>query len=77
MLFITVRQCIGEPTCADRETIRNYFRGAYIDLLQNEVRYDSRKFGAASIVKQSRSEWTPINTQMQVVMPYKVTRTEL
>jgi len=77
MFYIIIRKCMDEPYCASEQTITNYFAGTYLDLMQNQVRFDFRDFGHDSIIRESKSTWTTVQTQGQVVTPFKITRTEL
>ena len=76
-LSLKVRKCIDREFCADAKTIQNYFAGTYIDLLQNQIRFDFREFGESSIIKESVTRWIRLQTQIQVEVPFLISRTEV
>ena len=55
----------------------NHFRGKYLNLMSNLKRFDSRYFLEDSLVAESTLTWVPIQTQIQIERPYKVTKTEV
>lgn len=46
-------------------------------LLNNQIKFDSNKSGAASIVKGTDIKWLPIQTQVQQEVPFKIVREEV
>ena len=64
MFEIKIIKCQGESYCKDEETIKEYFKGTYIDLMTNRIRFDFREFGHDSFIQESILNWTPIQTQI-------------
>ena len=62
MINVQLRKCRDRPDCKSDEEILEYFRGRYIMILHNQIRFDARKYGEDSIVAESRFKWLRINT---------------
>ena len=52
----------NEGNCKTDKEIKEYFKGSYIIVLMNKIRFDSSKFGEESIVRESIIHWLPIST---------------
>ena len=61
----------------DDKAITEYFKGSWIYLLHNQIRFDSQKFGHDSIIKESAMMFIPVSTQSQLQRKLEVQRTEL
>ena len=64
MFEIKISKCTDESDCADEGTILDYFKGIYIDLMTNRIRFDFREFGHNSFIQESILNWTPVQTQI-------------
>ena len=72
-----LNRCTGLDTCADEESIANYFRSTMVGIYANRIRFNPEYFGPDSIVLESQFEWNSISTQVQQEAVYKISRTEL
>ena len=76
-LNIQLTKCRGRPDCKTDREIAAFFRGKYIMLLANSVRFMAEGFGPDAIVKESRLLWLTINTKFTNTLPYKLSTYEL
>ena len=72
MLNIHLRKCIGKDNCKSDQEISEYFKGTYILVLKNNVRFQPRFYGNEAVLEESSIDWIPIRTQSQVSVPFKV-----
>ena len=61
---IQLLKCEGGEAngCKDDDEIKEFFRNKFIFLVYNEIRFDSDKYGAQSLVPETRVAWLRINT---------------
>ena len=71
---LTLKRCTGGDTCASEKEVINYFQGKYIGVLSNQIRFDSSRWEADSIIKESVLTWIPVSTQVQLEVPFEVVR---
>ena len=77
LLDIRLERCRDRPDCKSDAEITAYFRGTYILMYYNQIRFDSRKYFEESVVLESSVEWIKVNSQIQTVQPFKVSKTQL
>ena len=78
LLGVQLVKCTNRPGyCKTEEEILDYFRGKYLILLYNEIRFDQKFYGDESIKARSHMAWLPINTQVRQTLPFKVSTTQL
>ena len=79
MLNIQLVKCKGgaEAGCKSNEEILKFFRNKFIVLYSNQIRFDSTKYGPDAIIKEAKTSWLAINTQVQSQIPYQVSSTQL
>ena len=75
VLRLRLNKCQGKSYCKSDEEIIKFFRGKYILLYMEEIRFKSGFFGEKSIVKEGRLEWLRIGTLSQLEYPYYITKT--
>ena len=75
MIEFQLQRCMGEDYCRPQEEITDYFKGKFIGMLTNRIRFDSNKFGKSSIIPESTLIWLPISVQVQIEKPLKLSRT--
>ena len=46
-----------EEDCPPDEVTREYFDGLYFTILANQIRFDAKKYGEESIIKESMLTW--------------------
>jgi len=70
-------RCTGRADCKSEEEILDYFRGKYLIFCTNQIRFDSSKYNAEAIVKESRFSWLRMNTSVRETIPFKIQSTQL
>ena len=61
MIEFQLQRCMGEDYCYEQEQITDYFKGKFIGLLTNRIRFDANFFGEESIIPESTLIWLPIS----------------
>ena len=70
-------RCTGQSYCKSEAEITAFFRDKWLLFLKNQIRFDQGEYGESSIKKESLMGWHSINTQYQMTIPFKVTKTQL
>ena len=65
MISILLEKCHDKPYCKTDEEIIDHYKGSIFMLLNNQIRFDSKFFGANSIIQESIVTFIPISTQVQ------------
>ena len=53
-MYIDVVQCSGKDYCRPQDEIEKFFSTSLFQLMQNQIRFDSSKYGPESIILESR-----------------------
>ena len=70
---VRLNRCRGqENNCKTDDEITEFVKGKYMIVYMNQIRFDDSKYGAESIVKESRADWYRIRTKAQDEYPYLV-----
>ena len=77
MMNIQLIKCTGREDCKSDAEILKFFRGRYIMLMYNQIRFNKDEFGEERITKESRIAWLKINTQVRQTLGFKVLTTQL
>ena len=64
MFLVNVKKCVAKEFCADQQTIMDYFRGTYVNIMSNQIRFDYREFSHKSLIHESTLVWTAVSTQL-------------
>ena len=75
-LNIDLVKCKGQAHCKSEEEVEAFFKGKYIILLYNHIRFDSEYFGRESIKQESKMFWIRASSYKQT-QPFSVIKTEL
>ena len=76
-ITVQLKKCHGKVYCKSDEEINKFIRDKYLLMLNNQIRLDSSKYGAESIIMESRITWFRISTMARLEYPYRVQRTEI
>ena len=74
---VQLQRCHDRSDCKSEAEIDAYLRNKYLIFFYNQIRFDSRHYGKASIVPESRLNWVQVNTQVQQTIPFKISSTQL
>jgi len=72
LLSLQLVKCHDKDYCKSPEEITSFFRRKYFYTLSNSIRFDAQYYGEQSIIKESTTKYSIINTQAQVTIPFKV-----
>ena len=77
LMEVQLIQCHNREDCKSPEEIRKFLKNKYLLILNNKMRFDNQEYGANKIVKESEAHWLPINTQVRMRLPHKISLTEV
>ena len=77
VIRVRLNKCLDKPYCKSEEEIVEFFKGKYLLLYVEEVRFKSSFFGEDSIVREGRLEWLRIGTLSQLEYPFYITKTKV
>ena len=77
LIEVQLVQCHDRDDCKSHEEIKAFLKNKFLLLLHNRMRFDRQEFSEDLIVKESLIDWIPINTQMRMRLPYKISLEEL
>lgn len=63
--------------CKSPEEITAFFRNKFLIFLFNEKYFDSNQYEENAIVEQGKILWLQVNTQVQQMLPYKISKTQI
>ena len=72
-----ILKCTGHDYCKDDAAISSYFKKRFLVMLSNRIRFDSEKFGAQALIRESTVDWVNVSTHVQLTESFAVSRTEL
>ena len=56
-LNVDLVKCEGKDHCKSEEEVEAFFKGKFIIMLYNHVRFDNKHFGEDSIKQESKMYW--------------------
>ena len=77
LIEVQLVQCHDRDDCKSPEQIKSFLQNKFLLLLHNRVRFDRQEFGEKLLVEESLVSWIPINTQMRMRLPYKISLEDL
>ncbi len=61
MIYIRLSyKCKVENKCTEEEKSKKMFRGGWVFLLNNRIRFDNKNFGDEALVKEVQITWIPV-----------------
>ena len=64
-------------TCKSETERTQFLRNKFFLMLYNQKRFDTSSYTDKGIIEESKLLWQPINTQMRVTYPYKISKTKV
>ena len=77
MINVALDKCIGHDYCLSEKEITNWFRGKYIFLRMNRIRFDAGTRGDGALIKESFGQWVPVMSSAQIEVPFLISRSSL
>ena len=75
-MLISVERCHGRDDCRPDAEIDDFFRGKYLVVIHNQRKFDHDNFEEESIITESILTWISISSQVRMMTPYLITRSE-
>ena len=72
-----IDRCNGHDYCLEEKAALDALKGNSVVVATNRIRFDSHKYGAEAIIKDSTIKFFPVMTKLQVEVPLKIQRTEV
>ena len=76
IIEVDLVKCVGKSYCRSDADIEAYFRGYFIFLLKNEIRFDQQKYGIDAIILESNMDNISVGS-WQHRTHYQISLTEL
>ena len=71
------KMCTGHSYCKNEREVRDWLKRKFIVILHNQIRFDTQVYGKGAVVKESRLIYHGVSSQISVIVPFKVQKTEI